>query len=50
MLKKRRLCELNLQEMENQYKVYKHTTPSGKIYIGITSQKTNGIRICLEVC
>lgn len=24
--------------MENNYKVYKHTTPSGKIYIGITKQ------------
>lgn len=41
MEKKRRLCGLNLQETENQYKVYKHTTPSGKIYIGITSQETD---------
>lgn len=30
---------MNSQETENQYKVYKHTTPSGKIYIGITSQE-----------
>ena len=27
--------------MENNYKVYKHTCPSGKIYIGITQQKVN---------
>lgn len=25
--------------MENNYTVYKHTTPSGKVYIGITSRK-----------
>lgn len=30
---------MNSQETENQYKVYKHTTPGGKIYIGITSQE-----------
>lgn len=30
---------MNSQETGNQYKVYKHTTPSGKIYIGITSQE-----------
>ena len=23
---------------ENNYKVYKHTTPNGKVYIGITCQ------------
>lgn len=27
--------------MENRFKVYKHTTPSGKIYIGITGQEVN---------
>ena len=27
--------------MENRFKVYKHTAPSGKIYIGITGQEVN---------
>ena len=29
---------MNLQLSDNHYKVYKHTTPNGKVYIGITHQ------------
>lgn len=32
--------------MERNYSVYKHTTPSGKVYIGLTSlepKKTMGL-------
>lgn len=29
---------MNLQEMENRYSVYKHTTPDGKVYIGMTGR------------
>lgn len=29
---------MNLQEKENRYSVYKHTTPDGKVYIGMTGR------------
>ena len=29
---------MSLQETENRFKVYKHTTPDGKVYIGMTGR------------
>lgn len=32
-------CGCFIHKMDNNYTVYKHTSPNGKVYIGITSQK-----------
>ena len=44
---------MNYKKIENTYTVYKHTSPSGKVYIGITSltvekrwKNGNGYRDC----